>query len=144
MDDTTERKLLANLDNVKCTPKYSHAHALEARRSLRAVLGCKAAEASMTARVSTASFEFRNRRRAKADFVAVEGRVKRGAKDIHVKKPKAKKQGRKKPHFVGQDFFGSNSIAHGTGSSPVCVMHGVPTFPGDTAPTPATPTHTDE
>ena len=90
MDDATERKLLARLDNRKCTPKYSQATALGARRSLRAMLGVKAGKAIVTTRGSTATFGFRNRRRTKANFVAVEGLVAREAKDIHVKKPRAK------------------------------------------------------
>ena len=56
MDDTTEHKLLAKLDNVKCTPKFSQANALGARRSLRAMLGCKAKGASLKLRASIATF----------------------------------------------------------------------------------------
>ena len=66
----------------------------------------------------------------------VEGLDKRGATDIHVKKQKAKRQGRKKPHFAGQEKFNNDSITHGTGSSPVYELHVVPDFSGDTAPTP--------
>ena len=82
--DTTERKLIAKLDNVKCTPKFSQANALGARRSLRAMLGCKAKGASLKLRASIATFEFRNRRRMKQGFVAVEGPDKRRVRDKHV------------------------------------------------------------
>ena len=59
MDDATEQLLLRKLDTVKCTPKYSQASALGARRSLRAMLGAKGRierKASGTSRASTATF----------------------------------------------------------------------------------------
>ena len=61
MDDATEQLLLRKLDTAKCTPKYSQASALGARRSLRAMLGAKGRlerKASRTSRASTAISSF--------------------------------------------------------------------------------------
>ena len=99
MDGTTEHKLLSKLDNAKCKPKFPQASSLGARRSLIAMLGAKGKNAPRFTRASTAIFEFRNRRRARADLVAVEGLDNRGMTDVHVKKPRVKKrQGQTKPH----------------------------------------------
>ena len=137
MDDATEHKLLVRLDTVKCAPKFPQATALEATRSLRAILGCKATKASMKPRGSTATFEFRNRRRTKEDFVAVEGLDTRGVRDKHVKKPKAKRKGQTKPCIAERRIFGDNNSSQGTGSSHDCANNATPQIFSDTASTTA-------
>ena len=147
MDDATEQLLLRKLDTAKCTPKYSQASALGARRSLRAMLGAKGRlerKASRTSRASTATFEFRNRRRTKVDLVAVEGLDSRGVKDLHVKKPRAKNKRRPTPHtadiivdVIYEDEIFENSCASEDAEVQFSQTGGAitATFFGDTAPT---------
>ena len=67
----------------------------------------------MKPRGSTATFEFRNRRRTTEDFVAVEGLDTRGVRDKHVKKPKAMRQGQKKPCIADKKIFGVDNLTQG-------------------------------
>jgi len=134
MDDTTEQKLLAKLDNVKCTPKFSQATALGARRSLRAMLGCKAKGASLKLRASIATFEFRNRRRAKQSFVAVEGLDKRGVRDLRRVKPKAKQTRANRPCTAEKGNMETDTSVQRNGSSEECARDAVFNVPGDAAP----------
>ena len=92
----------------------------------------------MKPRGSTATFEFRNRRRTKENFVAVEGLDTRGVRDKHVKKPKAKKKGQTKPHIAEKKIFGENNLSQGTGSSHNCAQNVTPQIFSDTAPITAT------
>jgi len=99
------------------------------------MLGCKAKGASLELRASIATFEFRNRRRTKQSFVAVEGLDKRGVRDKRWVKPKAKQTRANRPCTAEKGNMEIDTSVQRNGSSDDCARDAVFNFPGDTAPT---------
>ena len=100
------------------------------------MLGCKAKGASLKLRASIATFEFRNRRRMTQGFVAVEGLDKRGVRDKHLLKPKAKQTRANRPRPAGNEKLANGTSVQRNGSSDSCARDALLKISGDTAPTP--------